>query len=112
MSRNLSKCFHVLKVIASIDNAKARSKALKDLNGDECMFKAIREIALNTLNQNVKLNAKELKKLKRYRPLLGRIANAKGRKSKAQRSKLMVQSGGALTWLIPAVASIFTTLLK
>ena len=110
MSKNMKECMTILKVIASLKNKKQREKILKEFNGDECLYKALREIAVNTVNRNIKLSSKQKRNLIKYKSVIKSLT--KPYKSKSKRKKLIIQSGGFLPYLIPAAISLLTTLIR
>jgi len=106
----MNECIKILNIIAKIKNAKTRKKILFDLDGDECFYKALREIALNTVNKNIKVPGPQRKKLQKYKKLIQTLS--KPAKTRRTRKKLIIQSGGFLPLLIPAAISLLTTLIK
>jgi hypothetical protein len=108
MSQNLQHCMNKLKVISLIKNETVRKKVLNDLY-DNCLYKALNEIATNTVNKKVSLNSKQKQSLKKYKTNIHKLSTFT--KSKRKRKNLVVQSGGFLPFIIPAVASILTSLL-
>lgn len=69
--------------------------------------KCIEEICYNTVNGNVKLNAGELKKLKRYKKAIRFVAQPKV--SISRKKKALIQHGGFLPTLIGIVLSAVLT---
>jgi len=66
-------------------------------------IKSIRESILNVANRNVPLKPTQLKKLKRYKKVLSKLAFANP--SHTHSKKLIVQRGGFLGVLLPPVLS-------
>ncbi len=64
MSNNLKNCMSKLKVISKIKNPVLRKKVLLDLS-DDCLYKALNEIAVNTVKQKVSIKSskKSFKKI-------------------------------------------------
>jgi hypothetical protein len=104
MSLNLKKCMRQLQLIAAIKNPKTREAVLKDFSCNKCLYKALREIARNTIKRNVPLRAEHKLKLRRYAPLIKQLACKKLKKPR--RTRAVIQSGGFLPVLIPIIASI------
>lgn len=110
MSDNLKKAIEILKIVSSIKKNKLRKEVLSDLSCNECVYKGLREIALNIIKKNVPLTLKQKVKLRPYKTLLQDLALKKA--GKLKKKKLVIQSGGALPILIPAVISIVGELLR
>ena len=94
MSSTLRKYLNVLKFISSIKEKKLREGVLKQYANFDDFYKALNEIAMNTVNRNVQLTAFHKKKLKPYKKHI--INLTKNNKSKRGRKKLVIQSGGFL----------------
>lgn len=110
MSCNLKKCINKLLVISKVKNLSLRKKLLKDISCDEKVFAALQEIALNTVHSNVPLETPVKKKLRKYKKDILKLT--KKVKSKRKQKSLVVQSGGFLPFLIPAVLSVLTSVLS
>jgi hypothetical protein len=67
------------------------------------------EIATNTVNKKLPLSLNQKKSLRRYKTNIQKLSCFT--KNKTKRKKQLVQSGGFLPFIIPAVASVLTTLL-
>jgi hypothetical protein len=102
ISNNLKSCIEKLNFIASIKDPIKRKKVLLNLN-DECLYKALREIAYNTVIKKVHLSPKNKKELQRHKLKIQKLACFT--KNKIQRKKLVVQSGGFLPLLMPLIVS-------
>ena len=109
MSENLKKCMNKLVFIASIKNDLLRKKILMSLS-DECLYDALQEIANNYKNKTIKLNPKTRSKLKGTKEK-NILAFLKKKLNKKDKYKLIKQSGGWLPVIIPAVASILSSLI-
>ena len=81
---------------------------LENFDGEECIYNAIREIALNTTNGNIKLTPAQHGKLTRHKKLIKECTQPA--KTKSKRKRLVVQSGGFLPYLIPIALSLISTL--
>lgn len=109
MSENLRNCIGKLQYIAAIKNKRLRSAVLNDIC-DDCLYKAVHEIALNVTKNNVKLSLPQKKKLFRRKKLIKALATLT--KSKKRRKNLLVQSGGFLPILIPSIVAALGSLIK
>jgi len=98
-----------LKIISQIKDSKLRKKVLISL-ADDCLYKALNEIAVNTVSKNLPLTAKQKKGLRKYRSHIQKLATPTN--NKALRKKLVVQSGGYLQFLIPAAAAIISSIIS
>ena len=108
MSKNLKNCYEKLKFIASVKDHALRRKLLNSLS-DECLYKALNEIAVNVVNGKVTFNSATQRKLKKFKEKIKRLS-VKTNNKKTMKS-LVRQSGGFLPILIPAIASVVSTLL-
>ena len=108
MTNNLNNCIEKLLIISKIKDPNLRKKVLVEVS-DDCLYKALKEIAINTVGNKVPLTKVIKNQLKKYRKNI--IDLSKNTQNKIKRKKLVVQSGGFLPILIPAIASIITTLL-
>jgi hypothetical protein len=108
MSQNIKNCFDKLRFIASIKDPSLRKKILSSMHND-CLYLALNEIALNTVKGNLKLKSQQKKKLYKHRNLIKKLSTKTN--NRVKRRKLVTQSGGFLPILIPALASILTTLI-
>lgn len=110
MSQNLKKCLEILKVISNIKSLKVRNQVLRDISGNDKIYNALREIALNAMNKNIKFNRNQKIKLKKQVGLLKRLSQKNN--SKKVRQKLIVQTGGILPIIVPAAISLLSTILQ
>jgi hypothetical protein len=110
-SNNLKKCLKKLELIVSVRDIKLRQKLLKDVSCNNDIFKAIKEILLNTVNLNVPLSKNQKVKLKKYEKKMKKLACCKN-VNKASKKNLIMQSGGFLPILIPSVVALLTGLLN
>lgn len=110
MSKNLQKCLSHLQVIAAIKDDKTRKKVLTDYSCNECIYKALREVAVNTVNKKLPLSKRDKNKLRYKDKIIRQLA--KKQKNKKRRQQLVVQSGGALPILIPIAATLIGELIS
>ena len=111
ISSNLKYHFPTLKMLASM-NKKVRKAVLKHKIHDDTFYKALRELAKNTVKRHVPLNKNHKKKLKREKKLILAL-NQKGNK-RFKRRKLVLQSGHGLFLpvVVPIVASLVGELIS
>jgi hypothetical protein len=107
MSENLRESIETLKVLGKL-SPTLRKQTLKHLSCNDCYYKAIKEIARNIVNQNIKINTK----LKRHWSKICEISGVNKTKKRSKKSKqeLVNQSGGWLWSIIPLVLSIIESL--
>lgn len=110
MSINLQNCLKELDLIAKIKKPSVTKQVLSDVCDNECIYKALKEIAVNIVNRKVKLSYQQKKDLKRFGIIIKKLSSDQS--SKLNRRKLVVQSGGALPILIPAVIALLTNLIQ
>jgi hypothetical protein len=106
VSQNLKKCLNELKLLSSIKDKRARTIVLKKLAKKDCIYRALREIAVNLQNRNIPLTTPLKRHLNKH--IKSIKALAVGSKVKSRREKLSRQFGGIipLAALIPMIASI------
>src|SRR5882757_1773832 len=108
ISASLRKSLPLLKGISTLNETK-RKNVLSQIGKDETIYNALREIAHNTIKGNVKLNNTQKQKLQRHKKTLKSLCLKC--KCAKRRQKLVVQSGGFLPFLIPAVASLVSSII-
>ena len=111
ISTSLRKTLPVLKIVSKLNNKNKRS-VLNQLGGEKKIFNALHEIAHNTLNGNLKLKKNQINKLRPHRKVLENLCVPSSRKCSKKRKKLIVQSGGFLPILIPALTSILSAIIS
>jgi len=84
-----------------------RIQLIRGANVDQ--IKSIRESVLNVANRNVPLKPTQLKKLRRYKKVLSKLAFANPTQTHSKR--LIIQRGGFLGVLLLAVLSFLTASL-
>ena len=103
MSPNLRKCLRELVLISRVKDARIRNTLLKQISCDQAIYKALHEIAYNTVQRKLKLKPAQKKKLRPYKGYIKKLA-CYTKKKKEQRQ--LVQKGGFLLPLIPAVMAL------
>lgn len=86
---NVQKHIHILHTLQTA-KPKLRKSILE--NADISFIKTLIECVQNTLNGNVPLNEKELKKIKRFRKVLRELLSSKCKLEKKR--QIIIQSGG------------------
>ena len=99
-----------MKLVASISRPSIRKIILEKLANDPSFQKAIREIAKNTIRRKVQLNSSQITKLRRHKRTINSLSKKK--LSAARKRELIVQSGGFLPILIPAITAILGEIIR
>ena len=98
-----------LQIAMKYKHKPTRDAILEYLSNRKCVYKALQEISLNILNNQIKLNKNQIQRLNSYVKTIKRLKC--GVKTKKVREKLVKQSGGFLPWLLPIVATAISSLL-
>lgn len=110
-SKTLKKALPILKYVSNVKSGLKRKRILKEISSDPHIYDAICEVCLNTVKGNIELSPADRKKLKSHKKCLVALASRKG--ARGYKRQLVVQSGGAiLPILIPAVASIVSSIIS
>ena len=107
MSRNLRKNYDVIKAYASLP-VKAKREVLRCANTS--LVNGICEVIYNTLIGRVPLSIKQKNRFKKYKNTL-RLLGFKKQIPLKRKRKLLIQSGGFLSSLLPLAASILVPLI-
>src|SRR5260370_20972766 len=99
-------CASELEKLANIKDIKKRKLLIK--NAEECVIDAISEIALNCLNGKIPLRDCNFKSLSKYQFILRKISKID---SVNKRKKLISQTGGFLSLLIPPALSLISSVV-
>lgn len=98
--KKVVECVPTLQKIAKCKSARERIKLLRGTKNS--IFYAISEIALNTLNSNIRLTAYRKNKLRPHRNKIRKLALKTT--TLPERKKIIIQSGGFLpSLLIPSL---------
>ena len=105
MSENFKKCVNHLVFIKGLP-PKTRKTALSKLACNICYYKSIKEIAKNIVKQNIKV--KNLKPIKTHWKNIVDISGVRKlkKRNKTTRKNLVIQSGGWIWAVLPAVLSL------
>ena len=109
MSSNLKNCLEKLKIVAKIKNPDLRKKVLLHI-ADKCLYKALNEIAVNTVSRKIPFSKNTKQHLRKHAIHIEKLA--KGTSNSRKQRQLVVQSGGFLPYIIPAVLGILSALIK
>ena len=114
MSENLRKCLIELQSVAKLREGKKRSTELKKLSQKKCIYLALREIAMNVVNRNIKIPKSKYKTFTKHKNIIKRLASGNGKKHLKKR--MIMQSGGfisaVLPLLLPLVSAVATPLIN
>ena len=108
MSDNLKKCLGKLEMIANIKSKTLRARVLADFF-DECLFSAIREVLINLVEGNIPIPPNHKATIRRHKKTILTIAN---NPPKRFRKQLVVQTGGFLHIVVPAIAAALASYLR
>ena len=84
---------------------------IKAICDEEIIYKALHELAHNTLNGNIKLNKKQINQIKPYRNILRQLCLASNRKCSKKRRRLVQKGGAILPIILPAIASLLASII-
>lgn len=107
MSKNLRKCMKTMHLFCCTQNKKLRKSILDEMSKEECFFEALYEIVNNVFLKNIdfkKLTPAQKRKAKKFLPLLRKIH--KHPKSKGIRRKIVKQTGGWISFVLPILTSV------
>jgi hypothetical protein len=96
-------------IIHSLSNCSKKIRKAILQNSNKELLDAITECILNVLNGNIHIDEKFKEKLKPHSKLLRKIIETKNLKKKRA---LLVQKGGFLQYLIPALVSGVATIIS
>jgi histone H3/H4 len=105
MSRRLQDHVPTLRRLVKSGN-KERQKIIDQ--ADDELIKCICECAQNTINSNVPLTERQLKKLFKHKDIVRKLA-CKNLSIRAKRKKIKSQKGG---FLLPLLAPILTAVIE
>ena len=102
----LQKNLDTLKIL-SCCNKKTKTDILQKSDSD--LIHCLEECVLNTLNGNIKLSDKEIKKLKKFKYSLRKILD---KKKSSDKKKIFIQEGGFLQYILPGAIALITSLIE
>ena len=97
---------HLLKCLASSNN-KLRKVIIQ--NSSKNQIEAICSCIFNTLAGNINLTEEDKKHLSKYKKILRKLSNKSSLKEK---KKILVQKGGFLQFLLPAVITGISSIVS
>lgn len=107
----LKKTFPFLKIISQLPLSD-RKKILKHSKGDKLIHKSLRELAYNYLKGNLKTKKQPKKSDILFMRNLVKKENTSKKCSCAKRAKHLQKGAGILSLLIPAVATLVSSLVS
>jgi hypothetical protein len=106
----LHKTYHFLKLVSQLP-AQSRRVILKNTRGDPAIYKSLRELGINYLKGNIKLNKKHLKgKDSKFLSTITKPENKTRSCSCDKRSTIVQKGDGFLGLLAPALISLAASL--
>ena len=108
ISNNLSKSLPLLRVVTRLP-PNSRKRILKELSNEKIVYKALNELAQNTLSGKIPLSNGQRRRLKSHKKTLENFCNAK--KCNKKRKQLIIQSGGFLPIVLQALIPILDSLV-
>lgn len=110
-SENLLRCIPHFTVLSKVKNINLRKKVLADMCAkDKTYCKGMKEICNNLVHGNIKLPKKMKKKLWKHRKIIRSVATVLESRN-PRRKKLVIQTGGFIHLLLPAVLSTLSSIL-
>src|SRR5258708_3381909 len=101
MSENLRSVINDLTFVANIRCKKTQKNVLKYMSKEVKYRKAIKELAVNIIKGNIKIDHEPTKKkVRKHKENIYDI-------SKLKSPKYIEQSGGWLQWIIPIASALF-----
>ena len=85
---------------------------IKAICEEEVIYKALHELAHNTLNGKIKLNTKQAIQIKPFKNILKQLCLASNRKCPKKRRRLVQKGGAILPILLPAIASLLASIIS
>jgi len=110
ISTHLNKSLPLLRVVTRLP-MRTRKRVLNELGAEKTVYKALHELATNTLNGEIPLSKVQKRRLKPHRATLEHLCDPRSRKCAKKRRKLIVQSGGFLPIILKGLAYALPTLL-
>ena len=100
-SARLERYFPLLKAVANIRNKKAQRLVLQQLKKHRPFVVLLREIAENTISENIKLTPAQKKRLNRHATVIKALT----------KKKKVEQSGGFIAQILPLLAAEIASLI-
>lgn len=110
ISKELSECLPIIQLYMKLKGKKLRQDFLSDqFKQDAKIYKAIHEIVMNVVHQNLPIPDDVKPKLRRHKRAIIEFIHDKNKK---RNRKHLVQSGGYLHYIIPAAIQLISSLLS
>ena len=106
---HLSKNEELLRILGSKINKRYKKAIIN--SADKSLIRAICELSLNLLAGNIKLDKHTFEELKKYKHVLRRLVSKQKTKALATKKKIIIQNGGFLQFLIPAIIGGISTII-
>ena len=106
---HFSKNKELLKILGSKINNRYKKAIIN--SADKSLIRAICELSLNLLQGNIQLTKANFEKLKVFKKVLRKLVSKEKSKSLALKKKIIIQNGGFLEYLIPAVIGGLSTII-
>lgn len=103
MNSKLNRFAKNKNYLCLLSNCKNKLRKAIVSNSNRDQIYSVCECVLNVSNGNVKLSKDDFAKLKRYKKHFKKLLSRKG--SLQEKKKILIQRGGFLQFLIPAVIS-------
>ena len=112
MSANLRTQLEKLMIVAAEKTMDKRITLLKAFANDPKFFKAVRELAKNTINKNITLNKQQRAKLISHQKVIRSLVKKKT--SIKQKRRLLIQKGTGffLPLIVPLAVAIISKLVE
>lgn len=110
ISDDLKDCLPIMELLMKIKRPKLRQDFLCDqFKQNPKIYKAVHEIVTNLVHKNIPLDTSTKQRLRRHKRNIVDLVHDKNKK---RHRTHLIQSGGYLHYIIPAVLSLLSTLLK
>ena len=110
ISNSLKKSLPLLRVLSRLA-PPVRKIVINEICNELVIYNSLHELAHNTLSGRLKLNKHQLEELEPYHRLLTELCSASNRKCAKKRRLLVQEVEGILPILIPALASIISSIV-
>ena len=111
VSKSLKKALPLLKTMTRLSR-ESRKRILSELGKEPKLYKALNEIAHNTLQGIVELDSDQKRRIKPHINTLTQLCDAQNKTCAKKRKRLVIQSGGFLPILIPAITAVLSNLIS
>lgn len=110
ISSDLQECLPIIKILPKIRGVALRKQFLSDqYKNDRKIYKALKEIVTNVVHKNITLSDACKKSLLRFKRAIIEFIHDKNKK---REKKHLIQSGGYIHFMIPAVLELLSSVLS